>query len=153
MKSDEICGALHLLGASEKGQCVSDLGDVRKAQVRTIFDRLAPRYDAVGPACFDYFGRCLVDEVGMESGSVCLMSPAAMADKAGSTSPAAPGRARRASSALRRAAYTGGGAPGNREPNSAGCARSHIRPFKTGLDGFATSIERSSQFWQFADTV
>ena len=51
---------------------MSDLGDVRKAQVRTIFDRLAPQYDAVGPACFAYFGRRLVDEVGIESGQRVL---------------------------------------------------------------------------------
>ena len=72
MKSGETCGVLHVLGTSEKGPCVSDLGDVRKAQVRTIFERLAPQYDAVGPACFAYFGRRLVDEVGIESGQRVL---------------------------------------------------------------------------------
>jgi ubiquinone/menaquinone biosynthesis C-methylase UbiE len=51
---------------------VSDGADARKGQVRAIFDRLAPEYDAVGPACFAYFGRRLVEEVSVDAGQRVL---------------------------------------------------------------------------------
>src|ERR1700694_1372197 len=37
-----------------------------------VFDRLAPEYDAVGPHCFAYFGRRLVEEVGITAGQHVL---------------------------------------------------------------------------------
>jgi SAM-dependent methyltransferase len=37
-----------------------------------MFDRLAPEYDAVGPACFAYFGRHLVEEAGVGYGQRVL---------------------------------------------------------------------------------
>ena len=51
---------------------MSDGADARKAQVRTIFDHLAAEYDAVGPACFVYFGRRLVEEAGIQAGQRVL---------------------------------------------------------------------------------
>jgi ubiquinone/menaquinone biosynthesis C-methylase UbiE len=50
----------------------ADLTNERKAQVRANFDRLAAEYDAVGPACFAYFGRRLVEEVGIQPGERVL---------------------------------------------------------------------------------
>lgn len=47
------------------------VGD-RKAHVRAVFDRLAPVYDTTGPACFAYFGRRLVDAVGVHAGDRVL---------------------------------------------------------------------------------
>ena len=43
-----------------------------KAQVRAMFDQLAPEYDAVGPACFTYFGQRLVEEGGVAYGQRVL---------------------------------------------------------------------------------
>jgi ubiquinone/menaquinone biosynthesis C-methylase UbiE len=69
---------------------MTDSGAERKAQTRANFDRLAPDYDVEG--CFAYFGRRLVDEVGVEagvhvldvaSGRGAVLFPAA--EKAGST--------------------------------------------------------------------
>src|ERR1051326_8386626 len=44
----------------------------RKAQVRAMFDRLAPECDAVGPACFAYFGRRLMEEAAVGYGQRVL---------------------------------------------------------------------------------
>lgn len=49
-----------------------DDAEARKVQMRVIFDRLAPEYDAAGPGCFAYFGRRLVEEVGIETGQRVL---------------------------------------------------------------------------------
>jgi O-methyltransferase / aklanonic acid methyltransferase len=46
--------------------------NARKAQVRAMFDRLAPEYDAVGPACFTYFGQRLVEEAAVGHGQRVL---------------------------------------------------------------------------------
>src|ERR1051326_3647153 len=46
--------------------------DARKAQVGAMFDRLAPEYDAVGPACFAYFGRRLVEQAAVGYGQRVL---------------------------------------------------------------------------------
>ena len=51
---------------------MNDDAEARKAQMRAIFDRLAPEYDAAGPGCFAYFGRRLVQEVGIERGQRVL---------------------------------------------------------------------------------
>src|SRR6202165_1436962 len=51
---------------------MNDDAEARKAQTRAIFDRLAPEYDAVGPGCFAYFGRRLVQEVGIQPGQRVL---------------------------------------------------------------------------------
>lgn len=56
----------------QKEQMVSDDAEGRKAQTRAIFDRLAADYDATGPGCFAYFGRRLVDELGIEPGQHVL---------------------------------------------------------------------------------
>jgi ubiquinone/menaquinone biosynthesis C-methylase UbiE len=50
---------------------MSDEAMARKTQIGTIFDRLAPHYDA-GPGCFAHFGRRLVDLVGIEPGQRVL---------------------------------------------------------------------------------
>src|SRR6202165_1997336 len=51
---------------------MNDDAEARKAQTRAIFDRIAPEYDAAGPGCFAYFGRRLVQEVGVEPGQRVL---------------------------------------------------------------------------------
>jgi ubiquinone/menaquinone biosynthesis C-methylase UbiE len=51
---------------------MNDDAEARKAQMKAIFDRLAPEYDAAGPGCFAYFGRRLVQEVGIEPGQRVL---------------------------------------------------------------------------------
>ena len=45
-------------------------GQSAKARMRAAFDRLAPDYDSAG--CFAYFGRRLVEEVGVEPGHQVL---------------------------------------------------------------------------------
>jgi ubiquinone/menaquinone biosynthesis C-methylase UbiE len=49
---------------------VSNDVEDRKSQMRVIFNRLAPDYDAAG--CFAYFGRRLVEEVGVKPGQHVL---------------------------------------------------------------------------------
>ncbi len=44
----------------------------RKAQTTATFNRLAPDYDAAGVGCFAYFGRQLVQHVGVERGQSVL---------------------------------------------------------------------------------
>ncbi|HEY0583353.1 MAG TPA: class I SAM-dependent methyltransferase, partial [Chloroflexota bacterium] len=46
--------------------------DERKAQARSLFNRLAPDYDVAGPGCFAYFGEQLVQAVGIDSGQQVL---------------------------------------------------------------------------------
>jgi SAM-dependent methyltransferase len=55
-----------------KGHGMRDNAEDRKAQVRAMFDRLAADYDAAGPGCFAYFGRRLVEAVGIEPGQRVL---------------------------------------------------------------------------------
>jgi O-methyltransferase/aklanonic acid methyltransferase len=49
-----------------------DDADARKAQIRATFDRLAPEYDTAVPGCFAYFGRRLVECVGIAPGARVL---------------------------------------------------------------------------------
>lgn len=51
---------------------MSDEAAARKAQLRAIFDRIAPDYDVAGPGCFAYFGRRLVEVVGVDPGQRVL---------------------------------------------------------------------------------
>jgi ubiquinone/menaquinone biosynthesis C-methylase UbiE len=50
---------------------MSDEANARKAEFRTVFDRLAPHYDA-GPGCFAHFGRRLIEVVTIEPGQRVL---------------------------------------------------------------------------------
>lgn len=58
--------------ARQTAPLVSIDADARKVQIRVVFDRLAPEYDAAGPACFAYFGRRLVEEAAVGYGQRVL---------------------------------------------------------------------------------
>ncbi len=51
---------------------MTDDGAERKAQTRAIFNRLANEYDIVGPGCFAWFGRRLVEVAGIGPGDQVL---------------------------------------------------------------------------------
>ncbi|MBI3966535.1 MAG: methyltransferase domain-containing protein [Chloroflexi bacterium] len=51
---------------------MSDEAAARRAQMRAVFDRIAPDYDAAGPGCFAHFGRRPVEVVGVEPGQQVL---------------------------------------------------------------------------------
>jgi ubiquinone/menaquinone biosynthesis C-methylase UbiE len=85
-----------------------------------MFDRLAPDYDAIGQASFAYFGRRLVEEVGVEAddrvldiacgrGAV-LFAAAERVTAAGHVVPPAPGTrsSSRATARLRAASCSPG---------------------------------------------
>jgi O-methyltransferase/aklanonic acid methyltransferase len=55
-----------------KGKAMSDEATARKREVRAVFDRVVPDYDAAGPGCFAHFGRRLVEAVGVEPGQRVL---------------------------------------------------------------------------------
>jgi ubiquinone/menaquinone biosynthesis C-methylase UbiE len=59
-------------GVFKEDRIVGDEAEARKVQMRAIFDRLAPEYDAAGPGCFAYFGLRLVEEVGIPAGERVL---------------------------------------------------------------------------------
>lgn len=50
----------------------ADVRAEHKDRVRANFDRQAPDYDRVGPGCFSWFGRRLVEEVGVQPGARVL---------------------------------------------------------------------------------
>jgi SAM-dependent methyltransferase len=50
----------------------TDPAQTRKAQTQALFNLVAPTYDSAGPASFAYFGRELVDLVGVEPGQRVL---------------------------------------------------------------------------------
>jgi O-methyltransferase / aklanonic acid methyltransferase len=68
MTSEDIQSA----GGASDASGMTDEAIARKAQLAAMFDRLAPHYDAVGPASFAYFGRRLVEQVGIEVGDRVL---------------------------------------------------------------------------------
>lgn len=51
---------------------MSEDAEDRKAKMRAVFNRLARDYDAAGPGCFAYFGRRLVEVVGIAAGQHVL---------------------------------------------------------------------------------
>jgi len=53
-------------------ETANDPAATRKAQARALFNGLAADYDAAGPGNFSYFGRRLVDHVGVRPGDRVL---------------------------------------------------------------------------------
>jgi ubiquinone/menaquinone biosynthesis C-methylase UbiE len=55
-----------------RARAMTDETEQRKAQTRATFNRLAADYDAAGVGCFAYFGRQLVQDVGVKRGQSVL---------------------------------------------------------------------------------